>query len=79
MEAQQAVQGLCIHDAGGLRHAPAGFACGGSQLDDLSGIERPVGFDHRLENGALAGARASGDDGQVVAKDHLHTIALFLG
>ena len=78
VKSQQTVQSLCIHDAGSLRHTPAGLACGSGQLDDFFRVDRPVRFDHRFENRTLAGAGATGDDGQIVAENHLHTLALFL-
>ena len=70
------MQGLGVVHAGGLGHTAAGLSGGRPQQDRILGAELPVRLNDRFQNGALAGAGASGDDGQIVPKHHLHTLGL---
>ena len=70
------MQGLCAVHSCGFRHAAAGLAGRCAQLDDVLGIKPLVRLDHSLQNGTFAGTGASGDDGQVMLKHHLHTLVL---
>ena len=50
-----------------------------SPWNDAIGVYDLIRLDHRLQNGAFAGARAAGDDGQAVLEHHFHTLVLHRG
>ena len=62
MKVEDAVERLRTVDAGGLRHAAAGFSGWCSQHQSLFRIEHTEDVNDCFQNGTLARARTAGDD-----------------